>query len=125
MDAKITLSRPTSVDDLRAAYPRALLASEDDELELWLDIAEHALRSHFHVTELSSDIDDALGRAIIAAWPSLQQQVRQIAQESASPDGHSVSYARGEESFNFPPFLSVMLGAYGPGDAPTTTELVR
>lgn len=127
--AEITLSHPVSVDDLREAFPRALLASADVELARWLDIEERALRSQYGVTALTQAADGALADAMIFAWPSFQQQVRNIAQESASPDGHSVTYAQAQKdkAFTFPSALTLMLGPFADegSAAPSTTELVR
>lgn len=127
----IQLTSPLGADELRLAFPRALRAVDDTELEVWLEIEEQALRAQFGVTERSADSDTALRRAMLAAWPSFHAQVRQIAQESTSTDGHSVTYARAraDQDFAFPAFVATILADYVDADAstsaPSTTELVR
>lgn len=127
MTDPITLSHPISADEVRAAFPRALAAVGDTELEVWVETAEYVIRSQFNVTRRDAESDEALRRAVVAAWPSFMQQVRNVSTESSSAEGHSVTYARGErDTFAFPAIVSTILRRVtDDADAPTTTELVR
>lgn len=128
MAREIVLTNPVDADDLRAAFPRALNAVGDAELEIWLEIEERAIRTQYGVTADTTKSDDILYAAMIAAWPSFQQQVRNVSSESASTRGSSINYGKGGD-FEFPPFIGSMLSLIANTDdfpaAPSTTELVR
>lgn len=125
----VDLTHPLAAADLREAYPRALRAVKDTEVDIWLEILEDALRTRYGVRTTSTDQrgEAALRRAMIACWPSFYHQVRNLSSERTSVDGYSAEYGREKNrDFDFPGFLSSILGPFGTGEAgPTTTELVR
>lgn len=128
--AIITLTTPLTAEGLRAAHAQLLRGIEDPQLEVWLRIQERALRSQYRVLSTAAECDVALADAMIASWPSFMQQVRQVAQETASVDSHQVTYNRpGVIDFAFPAFVGSMVSEFVEEDdalaAPTTTELVR
>lgn len=129
MAERVDLTHPVDASDLREAYPRALRAVEDGEIDIWLEILEDALRRRYGVLTTSADerAEAALRRAMLACWPSFYHQVRNITSERASVDGHTVEYGLADNrSFEFPAFVGNMLADFGTGAAgPTTTLLVR
>jgi hypothetical protein len=102
----IPLTQPLRATDIRAAHPRSLLAVTDEEIDTWLPILESALRSQYTITQMDSSTDEVLGMAMIAAWPSFQQQIRNVANEGASPEGYNATYGA---KFTFPAVVGVIL----------------
>ena len=130
MPSTIELTNPLDAATLRTVYPRDLRAMEDGELAALLRLEERALRSQFGVTGTDAATDTVLLDAMLAAWPSFLQQVRQVAQEQAGADSFQVTYNRaGVIDFVFPAFLGAMLAsASDPDDVPPgvpVTQLTR
>lgn len=121
---------PLAVTELRVVYPRDTRAMADEELDALLRLEERALRTQFGVTSTAGAINDALADAMLAAWPSFLQQLRQVASEDAGADGYRVTYNRpGVIDFAFPAFIGTMLAGIADSaagiSAPSVTELVR
>lgn len=127
------LTSPLSVADLVAAFPRdtrSMGAGEGGELEVLLRVEERSLRAQFGVTGTDADTNAVLKDAMLAAWPSFLQQVRQEASVQTSADGATVTYNRaGVIDFTFPSFVAGMLRTVADADAvsaaPSSTQLVR
>jgi hypothetical protein len=127
------LTSPVSDVEIVAAFPRdtrGMAGGEGSELAVLLRLEERALRTQFGVTATDADTDAVLKDAMLAAWPSFIQQVRQEASVQATADGHDVTYNRaGVIDFTFPSFIGAMLRTVADPDsvssAPSTTQLVR
>lgn len=114
----MTLTMPVTPGDVRAAYPRETQGMEESEIAMLLRTEEQALRAQYRVSRTDTEADDALGGAMLAAWPAFLQQVRGIAAESVGTDGASVSYGSAG-GFRFPGFLAAMLSGIADGSAST------
>lgn len=101
---------PVDASALRATYPRDTLGMEDGEISVLLELEETALREQFSVTGTDASTTAALRRAMLLGWHSFLQQVRQVAQEQADADGHTVTYNRpGVIDFAWPAFVGAVL----------------
>lgn len=127
------LTAPLTPTQLQAAYPRDtrnMSAAAGGELEILLRLEERALRSQFGVTTVDAATNKILADAMLAAWPSFFQQLRQVASETAGADSHSVTYNRsGVVDFAFPHWVGAMLAGVAdsaeiPG-VPSYTQLTR
>lgn len=121
------LTHPASSEDIRTAYPRDTRGMELAEISVLLRACERAIRAQFGVVRTDEAADGPMRDAIIAAWPSFIQQVRQVKAESVGTDSASVTYGSGDIAF--PGFIGMIL--FGVMDetaaryAPSYTQLVR
>lgn len=124
------LTSPLIVADVQTTYPRDTRGMVASEIEELLRIEERALRTLYGVTSQTAATDAVLRDALLAAWPSFLQQIRQVAQETAGAASYSVTYNRaGVIDFTFPSFVAAMLSSVADAEdrpgAPSTTQLVR
>lgn len=126
------LSTPVSPEQLQLVFPRdtrGMSAVPGGELEQLLRLEERAIRTLYGVVATDEDTNLVLADAMLAAWPSFLQQVRQVASEDSGATRAGVTYRTGVGDFSFPSFVGTILsrvadGAEGPG-APAVTQWVR
>ncbi|MBW3631051.1 MAG: hypothetical protein KY464_17400 [Gemmatimonadetes bacterium] len=127
------LTAPVSPAQLQLVYPRdtrGMSATPGGELEQLLRLEERTLRSLYGVVAVDADSSAALADAMLAAWPSFIQQVRQVASEDTGSARSGVTYNRpGVIDFAFPSFVGTILASVAdPAEilsAPAVTQLVR
>ena len=124
------LTYPLLPDELQSAYPRDTRGMADGELDALLRIEERALRTLYGVVGTDSATNEILADAMLAAWPSFLQQVRQVASEDAGADTYRVTFNRpGVIDFQFPPFIGTILASVADAAetafTPAVTQWVR
>lgn len=124
------LTTPLLPEDLRLAFPRDTRGMADGELESLLRVEERALRTQFGVIGTDAATSEALMDALLVAWPSFLQQVRQEASIQTGADSHQVTYNRaGVIDFTFPAFVGTILARVADAAeiaaAAAVTQLVR
>lgn len=124
------LTSPLLAEDIQTAFPRDSRGMGAAEIEELLRVEEHALRTLYGVTRKDAEASEALRNAMIAAWPSFLQQVRQVASETAGAATYQVTYNRaGVIDFVFPSFVGTILSGVAEvgaaASAPSSTQLVR
>lgn len=126
----MNLTSPLIVQDIRTFFERDARGKADEEIDEWLRVEERALRTLYGVTRTDTEADAVMRDAMLAAWPSFIQQVRQVASETAGASSYSVTFNRaGGSDFAFPSFVAAMLGGVADAavahSAPSSTQLVR
>jgi hypothetical protein len=127
------LTEPITAEEMAAVYPRDTRGMETTELESLVRLEERVLRSMYGVTSTRPAHDLILRDAMIAAWPSFIQQIRNVATETAGANSHTVTFNRsggsghGSADLTFPSFIGNMLASIvDPNAQPNTiTQLVR
>ncbi len=82
------LTRPLDSAELQATYPRAVAGMGEVEIEMLLELEEHALREQFLILRTDEEADTALRRAMLIGWQSFLSQLSQVTERSIGADSY-------------------------------------